>query len=84
MSPWYFTGVSCPHLHSIDSRGRSVMPMYHQYQPLTRRGNNDVGSGFNDDPLWLVLSVLWIVPVWLGLAALSATVKADPPGGTDP
>ncbi|MFZ5921499.1 MAG: GH36-type glycosyl hydrolase domain-containing protein [Chloroflexota bacterium] len=30
---------------------------YHQYQPLTRRGNNDVGSGFNDDPLWLVLSV---------------------------
>lgn len=30
---------------------------YHQYQPLTKRGNNDVGSGFNDDPLWLVLSV---------------------------
>jgi len=30
---------------------------YHQYQPLTRRGNNDVGSGFNDDPAWLVLGV---------------------------
>ncbi len=30
---------------------------YHQYQPLTRRGNNDIGSGFNDDPLWLVLAV---------------------------
>ncbi len=30
---------------------------YHQYQPLTRRGNNDIGSDFNDDPLWLVLSV---------------------------
>jgi cellobiose phosphorylase len=30
---------------------------YHQYQPLTKRGNNDVGSGFNDDPLWLVLTV---------------------------
>jgi cellobiose phosphorylase len=29
---------------------------YHQYQPLTKRGNNEVGSGFNDDPLWLVLS----------------------------
>ena len=28
---------------------------FHQYQPLTKRGNNDVGSGFNDDPLWLVL-----------------------------
>ena len=27
---------------------------YHQYQPLTKRGNADVGSGFNDDPLWLV------------------------------
>jgi cellobiose phosphorylase len=30
---------------------------YHQYQPLTRRGNNAVGGNFNDDPLWLVLSV---------------------------
>lgn len=27
---------------------------YHQYQPLTKRGNNDIGGGFNDDPLWLV------------------------------
>ena len=30
---------------------------YHQYQPLTKRGNNDIGSNFNDDPLWLVLGV---------------------------
>ena len=30
---------------------------YHQYQPLTKRGNNDVGSGFNDDPLWLIEGV---------------------------
>ncbi|MEU4561617.1 glycosyl transferase [Actinoplanes sp. NPDC023936] len=30
---------------------------YHQYQPLTKRGNNDIGEGFNDDPLWLVLGV---------------------------
>ena len=29
---------------------------YHQYQPLTKLGNNDIGSGFNDDPLWLVLA----------------------------
>jgi cellobiose phosphorylase len=29
---------------------------YHQYQPLTKRGNDAVGSNFNDDPLWLVLS----------------------------
>ena len=27
---------------------------YHQYQPLTKRGNADIGGGFNDDPLWLV------------------------------
>ena len=30
---------------------------YHQYQPLTKRGNDEIGSGFNDDSLWLVLSV---------------------------
>ncbi len=30
---------------------------YHQYQPLTKRGNMDVGSGFNDDPLWLIFGV---------------------------
>ena len=34
---------------------------YHQYQPLTKRGNNDIGSGFNDDPLWLILGVAWYV-----------------------
>jgi cellobiose phosphorylase len=27
---------------------------YHQYQPLTRKGNSAIGSGFNDDPLWLI------------------------------
>ena len=30
---------------------------YHQYQPLTKRGNNDIGSNFNDDPHWLVIGV---------------------------
>ena len=30
---------------------------YHQYQPLTKKGNMDVGSGFNDDPLWLIAAV---------------------------
>ena len=30
---------------------------YHQYQPLTKRGNDAVGSNFNDDPLWLILGV---------------------------
>jgi cellobiose phosphorylase len=30
---------------------------YHQYQPLTKRGNNEVGSNFNDDPHWLIIGV---------------------------
>ena len=30
---------------------------YHQYQPLTKRGNDDIGGNFNDDPLWLILAV---------------------------
>jgi len=30
---------------------------YHQYQPLTKKGNHEVGGNFNDDPLWLILSV---------------------------
>jgi cellobiose phosphorylase len=29
---------------------------YHQFQPLTKKGNNEIGGGFNDDPLWLILS----------------------------
>ncbi|WP_304240710.1 glycosyl transferase [Gracilinema caldarium] len=30
---------------------------YHQFQPLTKRGNADIGGNFNDDPLWLVIGV---------------------------
>jgi cellobiose phosphorylase len=55
-------------VHMIPERGRERIlditatqlkngGAFHQYQPLTKRGNNDVGSGFNDDPLWLVLGV---------------------------
>ena len=31
---------------------------YHQYQPLTKQGNFDIGGNFNDDPLWLILSTI--------------------------
>ncbi len=31
---------------------------YHQYQPLTKKGNSDIGGDFNDDPIWMVLSTL--------------------------
>ncbi len=30
---------------------------YHQYQPLTKKGNNEIGGNFNDDPVWLIASV---------------------------
>ena len=29
----------------------------HQYQPLTKRGNHELGSNFNDDPHWLILGI---------------------------
>ncbi|MFY0628509.1 MAG: hypothetical protein JXR07_19590 [Reichenbachiella sp.] len=31
---------------------------YHQYQPLTKRGNDAIGGGFNDDPMWLILGAI--------------------------
>ena len=31
---------------------------YHQYQPLTKRGNDGIGGGFNDDPLWLIFGTV--------------------------
>jgi cellobiose phosphorylase len=30
---------------------------YHQYQPLTKRGNAEIGGNFNDDPMWLIFGV---------------------------
>ncbi|WP_229076758.1 GH36-type glycosyl hydrolase domain-containing protein [Actinoplanes sp. DH11] len=41
----------------IASTQKETGGAYHQYQPLTKRGNNDIGEGFNDDPLWLILGV---------------------------
>ena len=29
---------------------------YHQYQPLTKKGNYEIGGNFNDDPLWMIAS----------------------------
>ncbi len=34
---------------------------YHQYQPLTKKGNDEIGGNFNDDPLWLVLAVVYYI-----------------------
>ena len=50
---------------------------YHQYQPLTKRGNNDIGSGFNDDPLWLIFGVAAYVKETGDLSILKEMVPFD-------
>jgi len=50
---------------------------YHQYQPLTKRGNDSIGSGFNDDPLWLVLSVAAYLKETGDVAILDELVPFD-------
>jgi cellobiose phosphorylase len=50
---------------------------YHQYQPLTKRGNNDVGSGFNDDPLWLIFGVAAYIKETGDFAILNEQVPFD-------
>jgi cellobiose phosphorylase len=58
---------------------------YHQYQPLTKRGNNDVGSNFNDDPLWLVLAVAAYLKETGDWSILDETVPYDnQPGSEEP
>ena len=56
---------------------------YHQYQPLTKRGNNEVGSGFNDDPAWLVLGVAAYVKETGDWAILDEPVVYDNEPGTE-
>jgi len=56
---------------------------YHQYQPLTKRGNNDIGSGFNDDPLWLIAGVAAYVRETGDLAILDESVPFDNEPGTE-
>ncbi len=58
---------------------------YHQYQPLTKRGNNAVGSNFNDDPLWLVLGVGAYIKESGDWSILDAPVTFDnQPGSEQP
>lgn len=56
---------------------------YHQYQPLTKRGNNDVGSNFNDDPLWLILGVSAYVKETGDWSILDAPAPYDNQAGTE-
>jgi cellobiose phosphorylase len=58
---------------------------YHQYQPLTKRGNHAVGGNFNDDPLWLVLAVTAYVKETADFAILDEPVPYDNcPGSETP
>ncbi len=56
---------------------------YHQYQPLTKRGNNEIGSGFNDDPAWLVLGVAAYLKETGDLSILDEPVPYDNEAGTE-
>jgi cellobiose phosphorylase len=56
---------------------------WHQYQPLTKRGNDAIGSGFNDDPLWLVLAVAAYAKETGDLDVLDETVPYDNEPGSE-
>ena len=56
---------------------------YHQYQPLTKRGNDAIGSGFNDDPLWLVLAVAAYLKETGDSAVLDEPVPYDNQPGSE-
>ncbi len=75
-------------MHLIPSRARERLidiaatqfqdgSAYHQYQPLTKRGNFEVGSGFNDDPLWLIFGVAAYVKETGDISILSENVPFD-------
>jgi cellobiose phosphorylase len=50
---------------------------YHQYQPLTKRGNNDIGGGFNDDPMWLIFGTVAYIKETGDLSILDEMVPFD-------
>ncbi len=50
---------------------------YHQYQPLTKKGNSDIGSGFNDDPLWLIAGTSAYIRETGDMTILSQMVPFD-------
>ncbi len=56
---------------------------YHQYQPLTKRGNHAAGSNFNDDPLWLILAVAAYIKETGDWAILDEPVQFDNQPGSE-
>ena len=56
---------------------------YHQYQPLTKRGNNDIGGGFNDDPCWLIFGTVAYIKETGDFSILDEMVPWDNEPGTE-
>ena len=56
---------------------------YHQYQPLTKRGNNDIGGGFNDDPMWLIFGTVAYIKETGDFTILDEPVPFDNEPGSE-
>lgn len=56
---------------------------YHQYQPLTKKGNNEIGSGFNDDPMWLIFGTVSYLKETGDFSILDEPVPFDNEPGTE-
>ena len=81
-------------VHQIPSRARQRIidiastqfpdgGCYHQYQPLTKRGNNDIGGGFNDDPMWLIFGTTAYIRETGDFGILDEMVPWDNEPGTE-
>ncbi|MBQ9523455.1 MAG: glycosyl transferase, partial [Paludibacteraceae bacterium] len=81
-------------VHQIPSRARQRIidiastqfpdgGCYHQYQPLTKRGNNDIGGGFNDDPMWLIFGTTAYIRETGDMSILDEMVPWDNEPGTE-
>ena len=81
-------------VHQIPSRARQRIidiastqfpdgGCYHQYQPLTKRGNNDIGGGFNDDPCWLIFGTVAYIKETGDFSILEEMVPFDNQPGTE-
>ena len=56
---------------------------YHQYQPLSKRGNNDIGGGFNDDPMWLIFGTVAYIKETGDFSILDEMVPFDNEPGSE-
>jgi len=81
-------------VHQIPSRARQRIidiastqfpdgGCYHQYQPLTKRGNNDIGGGFNDDPMWLIFGTVAYIKESGDFSILDERVPYDNKEGSE-